>query len=140
MAPLDDSSLDATAPAFRQQVKRLHQLMVWGRWLVVLLLWLTVGTSSIWGLRADIALWLDYFTWTAVRYSLAYNPVQAVGLACCIGLTAAVLIWQSRNILWGMPRQEQERLEKQVYRIRQQGQSHPLWNWVCQTNAQKMLP
>jgi len=47
-------------------------------------------------------------------------------------VTTSVLVWQSRNILWGLPLAEQEKLKKQVYRIRQQGSSHPLWKWVCQ--------
>lgn len=116
---------------FQTQVKRLQETMVYFRWLFVLGLWLTVGTLSLWGLRSEIALWVQYFTWTAVRYGLAYNPLQAIGLSGCIGMTAAVLVWQSRNILFGMPEQERKRIEQQVYRIRQQGPSHPLWNRVC---------
>jgi hypothetical protein len=46
-------------------------------------------------------------------------------------MTTGVLIWQSRNILLGIPEGEKQRLEKQVCRIRQQGQTHPLWKWVC---------
>jgi hypothetical protein len=46
-------------------------------------------------------------------------------------MTLAVLIWQSRNILFGLPENEQRRLEQQVLRIREQGQSHPLWKWIC---------
>jgi hypothetical protein len=118
-------------PIFQQQVHRLHQLTVWGRWLTVGLLWLILGPISAWSLRSDIALWLDYFTWTAVRYSLAYNHLAAICLALCIGSTVAVLFWQSRNILTGLPQREVNRLEKQVLQIRKQGRSHPLWKWVC---------
>lgn len=118
-------------PVFKQQVQRLHHLKVYGRWLVVGLLWVTVAPLSLWGLRSEITLWLQYFTWVAVRYGLYYNPLPTLGLAFCIGMTVAVLIWQSRNILLGLPRQEQQRLEQQVCRIRQQGPSHPLWHWVC---------
>lgn len=119
-------------PSFQQQVQNLYQLTVYGRWLVVGLLWLTIGSLSLWGLRSEFALWRQHFTWVAVRYGLAYNRLSAVGLALCTGMTTAVLVWQSRNILLGRPRQEQKRLEQQVYRIRQQGSSHPLWKWVCQ--------
>ncbi len=119
-------------PIFKQQVQRLHQLTVYGRWLVVGLLWVSIGFLSLWGLRAEIALWRQYFTWVAVRYGLYYNPLPTFGLALCIGMTVSVLVWQSRNILLGLPSEEQQRLEKQVYRIRQQGQSHPLWKRVCQ--------
>lgn len=119
-------------PTFQWQVERLHQLTVYSRWLVVILLWLSVGSLSLWGLRGEIALWLQYFTWVAVRYGLYYNPLPALGLVICIAMTASVLVWQSRNILLGLPHEEQRRLEQQVYRIRQQGASHPLWKWVCQ--------
>lgn len=119
-------------PSFVSQVQRLHQLTVYGRWLFVGLLWLSIGSLSLWGLRSEIALWQQYFTWVAVRYGLYYNPLPTFGLAICIGMTASVLVWQSRNILLGVPPQEQRRLEQQVCRIRQQGPSHPLWKWVCQ--------
>lgn len=117
---------------FKQQVQKLHQLTVAGRWLVVGLLWLSVGSLSLWGLRYEIGLLQQYFTWVAVRYGLYYNPMPTFGLALCIGMTVSVLVWQSRNILLGLPPEEQRRLEQQVCRIRQQGSSHPLWKWVCQ--------
>ncbi len=116
---------------FHQEIEKLHQLIVMGRWLVVVLLWVTIGVWSIWGLRSEIALWRDHFTWVALRYGLAYNRLATLGLALCIGMTTAVLIWQSRNILFGRPPQLQQYLEKQVFRIRQQGPSHPLWQWIC---------
>ena len=124
-----ESALD---PIFKQQVQKLHYLTVYGRWLVVALLWLTIGSLSLWSLRSEIALWQQYFTWVAVRYGLFYNPLPTFGLALCIGMTVSVLVWQSRNILLGLPQQEQQRLEQQVHKIRQQGPSHPLWKRVCQ--------
>ncbi len=129
LAETENANLD---PTFKQQVQRLHHLTVYGRWLFVALLWISIGSLSLWGLRSEIALWQQYFTWAAVRYGLYYNPLPTFGLAFCIGMTVAVLVWQSRNILLGLPRPEQRRLEEQVYRIRQQGSSHPLWKWVCQ--------
>ena len=119
-------------PKFQQEVQRLYNLTVWGRWLFVGLLWLIVGSVSLWGLRSEISLLQQHFTWVAVKYGLVYNRLPALGLALCIGMTASVLVWQSRNILIGMPQEEQRRLEKQVNRIRQQGASHPLWKWICQ--------
>lgn len=115
---------------FHHQVHRLHQLTVYGRWLFVGLLWLTVGLLSLWGLRSEIALWKQHFTWTAVRYALAYHRLPAMGLGLCMGMTTAVLVWQTRNILMGIPHSYKQRLEKQVLKIRQQGDSHPLWKWV----------
>ena len=117
-------------PNLSPELMRLHQVTVWGRWLVVACLWLTVGLLSLWGLRGEIVLWMQYFTWAAVRYGFAYNPIPTFGLALCIGLTVATLVWQSRNILLGLPAPEKERLERQAHRIRKQGPSHPLWRWV----------
>ncbi|NCJ08492.1 hypothetical protein GS597_18660 [Synechococcales cyanobacterium C] len=116
---------------FRTQVERLHRLTVWGRWLVVLFLWLTLGTLSLWSLRYSIQLWFDYFTWSAVRYGLAYHRLAAIGLGICFGMTLAVLSWQSRNILFGLPPKEQHRLVALAMQIRNQGARHPLWKWVC---------
>lgn len=113
-------------------MQRLHRLTVYGRWLFCLFLWLTLAPICLWFLREEVVLWRQYFTWVAVRYGLISHPFSTIGLAFCIGMTAAVLVWQSRNILMGLPQQEQQRLEKQVCRIRQQGSSHPLWKWVCQ--------
>lgn len=121
-------------PTFEQQVQKLHQLTVSGRWLVVGLLWVTTAPLSLWGLRYPISLLREHFTWAAVRYGLFHNPLSAVGLGLCIGMLTSVLVWQSRNILLGMPNQERHRLEQQVLKIRQQGSSHPLWKWVCQPN------
>jgi hypothetical protein len=124
--------IDNTDPHFAKQVQKLHQLTVYGRWLVVGLLWLTVAPLALWNLREEITLWRQYFTWMAVRYGLYYHPLSTLGLAFCIGMTVSVLIWQSRNILLGLPQYELQRLEKQVFRIREQGPSHPLWKWICQ--------
>jgi hypothetical protein len=65
------------------------------------------------------------------KFLFGNNILPTFGLTFCLGMTAAVLVWQSRNILLGLPQQEKQRLEKQVYRIRQQGQTHPLWKWIC---------
>ncbi|MGA9378588.1 MAG: hypothetical protein WBV73_07440 [Phormidium sp.] len=119
-------------PSFATQVERLVELTVYGRWLFVGLLWITIGSLSLWGLRDEIALLQQHFTWVAVKYGLAYNRLPALGLALCVGMTVAVMVWQSRNILIGMPQAERRRLEQQVFRIRQQGKTHPLWNLVCQ--------
>jgi hypothetical protein len=120
-----------TDPNFNQQVQNLHQLQVGARWLFVGFLWLTVAPVCLWDLREEIELWQQYFTWVAVRYGLFYHPLATLGLSFCIGMTLAVLVWQSRNILVGLPEPEKQRLEQQVWRIRQQGSSHPLWKWVC---------
>lgn len=130
--PINDSIIDNSDASFLEQVQRLHQLTVYGRWLFVSCLWLIISPACLWDLRSEIALWQQYFTWSAVRYGLFFHPLSTVGLAFCIGMTVSVLVWQSRNILIGLPQPEKQRLEKQVCRIRQQGPTHPLWKWVCQ--------
>ncbi|WP_017319280.1 hypothetical protein [Mastigocladopsis repens] len=122
---------DGCDPSFAKQVQKLHQLQVYSRWLFVSFLWLTIAPVCVWDLRSEIALWRQYFTWVAVRYGLYYHTLATLGLSFCLGTTLAVLVWQSRNILFGLPQQEKQRLEQQVGRIRQQGPSHPLWRWVC---------
>ncbi|MGD1714843.1 hypothetical protein [Dapis sp. BLCC M172] len=117
------------------QVQRLYRLIIYFKWLIVVLLWSSVGSLSIWSLRREISLWLDHFTWISVRYSLAYNKLSAVGLGLCLGTTTAILVWQSRHILWGISPEEQKRLEKQVRQINHQGETHPLWRWVIQDNS-----
>lgn len=130
--PESISSHNPPDPLFQQQIERLHRLTVYGRWSIVALLWISLAPICLWQLRAEIALWQDYFTWTAVRYTIAYNRLPTLGLAFCIGATLAVLVWQSRTILLGVAPEDAQRLGKQVLKIRQQGKSHPLWKWVCE--------
>lgn len=117
-------------PQLQKQVQRLHQLTVCGRWLFVAFCWLSLGTFGIWGLRDEIKLWREHFTWSALRYGIAYNIVPAMGLFFCVGITGAVLTWQSRNILMGISPRERQKLENQVKKIQAQGSHHPLWIWV----------
>lgn len=124
-------SSSATDPQLQQQIQRLYQLTVYGRWMLVGALWLGLAPLCLWGLRYEISLLLDYFTWTAVRYGIAYNRLPAFGLAFCLGMTLSVATWQVRNRLLGLPSRERKRLVNQVIRIRRQGKSHPLWQWVC---------
>ena len=117
-------------PTFEQEIERLRQCIIQTWWRVIGILWLTVGLFSVWGLRFEIQKWRDYFTWTAVRYGLAYNPIYSFGLALCVGLTVSILISESRHILFGLAKAERRRLEKQLHYIRQQGPSHPFWKSV----------
>ena len=113
-----------------RDIDRLHRLTVIGRWLFVLLLWSTIGAWSLWSLREDIVRLLDYFTWVSVFYSFVYNRLAAMGLGLCVGMTLATMIWQSRNILWGLPAEERSQLERLADRIRARGPKHPLWRFL----------
>ncbi|NJP08649.1 MAG: hypothetical protein HC866_03550 [Leptolyngbyaceae cyanobacterium RU_5_1] len=130
---------DVLDPVFQRQVARLHQLTIYGRWIFAGVLWLTVGSLSLWGLRYPISLIMDYFTWSAVRYGLMFDRVPAFGLFLCLGFTSAILVWHARNWLFGLPKRDRHRLEQQVYRIRKQGPGHPLWKWVCRSGEQQIL-
>ena len=118
-------------PQCVEEMERLHRLFVIGRWCIVLMLWTLIGFASIWSLRHEFVMVRHRFTWAAVRYGLAFNIWSALGLSICIGPTVALLVWQTRNILFGLPRKEAHRLKNYVLRIRGQGESHPLWKYVC---------
>jgi hypothetical protein len=137
----EESQIESEAlvldPIFVEQIQKLHRLTVYGRWLFSLCLWLIIAPLCLWDLRVEIYLLQQYFTWIGLRYALIFHPLSTLGLSLCIAMTTSVLVWQSRNILWGLPLEKQENLKKQVYRIRQQGSSHPLWKWVCENNPPK---
>lgn len=117
-------------PKLDRQIKKLHRLTVCFRWFTVVLCWLTLGIFGIRSLLPQINLWLDYFTWSAVRYTIHFNPLPSLSLAFCIGMTISVLVWQSRNIIWGLSPQEKYRLEQKVHKIIAKGSSHPLWRFI----------
>jgi hypothetical protein len=120
---------------FQRQVQRLHQLTVYRRWLLVAGGWLILTPLSLWELREEIGLLHQYFTWTALRYGLADHFWAWLGLAFCIAMTGSVLVWQSRNILWGLSTPEKQRLETQVRKIQAIGPSHRLWRWVMKKRS-----
>lgn len=115
---------------FPKQVQRLHQLMVYSRWLLVIFSWLVVTPVVLWQVQDEIALMQSYFTVAALRYALLFNPGCAIALTWCLGITTAVLLWQSSNILFGFSNRYCRHLERQVRRIRKRGKSHLLWRWV----------
>jgi hypothetical protein len=119
---------------YSPEVQRLHLLTVYARWCFIIFCWLTLGIAGIWGLKTEILLWLEYFTWSALRYGLAAHFFSTLCLVFCIALTASVLVWQSRNVLFGLSSEEIDRLEQQLQRIIKTGNSHPLWRWVFSEN------
>ncbi|WP_310421708.1 hypothetical protein [Chamaesiphon sp. VAR_48_metabat_135_sub] len=120
-------------PIFKNQIDNLYRLNLYGRWAVIALTWFTIGLYSLWELRYPISLIQEDFTWAAVKYGLIFNLVPAIGLCLCVGMMTGTLVWQSRNIIWGLPKKEQQRLIQQVGNIRKQGSSHPLWKWVVKS-------
>ncbi|MGF1516029.1 MAG: hypothetical protein ACFB5Z_20350 [Elainellaceae cyanobacterium] len=117
-------------PEFWRQLLRLHELIVWARWLIVGGCCLLIGLPSLWMLRTEVQMLQQYFTWPALRYALAFNPVPTMGLFICVALVFSTLFWQSRNIVLGLSLRETKRLERQLQQINQQGPSHPLWRFL----------
>lgn len=104
-------------------------------WWVCLALWLSVGVISLWWLRSGLHELREYFTWAAVRYMLYYERRAAVGLGLCYGLTLALLVSESRHILWGLSEGERSRLLIRLNKIRDQGPSHPQWKIICPSES-----
>jgi hypothetical protein len=125
--PIDPEALD---PDFQADLERLHQLTVRWRWAVVVGLWLTIGALSLWGIRVNLWLMSQYFTWSALRYAFLFNRGSAIGIMICMVMTLSLLLRESQEILFGRSASEQERLHQQLVRIKQQGASHPLWRWL----------
>jgi hypothetical protein len=124
---IDPVTLD---PDFAADLERLAVLTVRLRWAVVVGLWLTIGALSLWGIRENLALMSQYFTWAALHYTFRFNRFNALGIMICMVMTLSVLLGQSRDILFGRSGSEQERLHQQLLRIKQQGESHPMWRWL----------
>lgn len=95
-----------------------------------MVIWLTVGPLTLWQLRREISIVLDYFTWTAVYYGLKHNFLGAIGFSLCLGLASLLLVRELRHLTLGLSPLERKRLEAQLAKIRRQGESHPLWSLV----------
>jgi hypothetical protein len=117
---------------FEQQIQRLYEISLQRRWLFVATCWLTLGAYGIWGLRQQISLGFDYFTWALVRYSVVFDPIPSLCVGFCVATTVSSLVGQSRNILFGFSPQYRRHLEKQLWRIRALGTRHPLWKRICE--------
>jgi hypothetical protein len=137
MTDANSESIDSVTldPDFAADLERLAVLTVRLRWAVVGGLWLTIGALSLWGIRENLALMSQYFTWAALHYTFRFNRFNALGIMICMVMTLSVLLGQSRDILFGRSGSEQERLHQQLLRIKQQGESHPLWRWLYGKNV-----
>lgn len=119
-----------------QEIEALRQAMMRSWWWVCLALWLSVGVLSLWWLRSGLQELREYFTWSAVRYMLYYERRAAIGLGLCYGLTLALLVSESRHILWGLSAGERSRLHTRLHKIRNQGPSHPQWKIIRPSGSQ----
>ncbi|KPQ34994.1 MAG: hypothetical protein HLUCCA11_12555 [Phormidesmis priestleyi Ana] len=126
----NDKDTAESTPSIAPELERLRQRMMRNWWWVCLGLWLTIGALSGWWLRSELQELRAYFTWAAVRYMLYYERLAAVGLGLCVGLTLALLLAESRHILFGLSKGEQQRLTHRLAKIREQGSSHPQWKII----------
>ncbi|MBV5260587.1 hypothetical protein FLX56_19430 [Synechococcus moorigangaii CMS01] len=106
---------------------KLVKLTIFGRWLMVVLLWLILGSYSVWALRPEFPLWQDYLTWAVVRLSLGYHFWASVALSICIAYTCGVLVWHSQKLLRGWSAQERYRFNQWAERLAQ-NRHHWLWS------------
>ncbi len=114
-----------------QQVAKLRRIDMILRWLLLLLLWLTVGIWSCWQMRASIQQLSEYFSMTGLRYSLFFNFWSGgVGLIFCMSLTLSSLLWQIGYSLWKVSPRERQQLEARVRQIQNQGSKHPYSRWI----------
>ncbi|MGD1901024.1 MAG: hypothetical protein ACFB9N_02155 [Geitlerinemataceae cyanobacterium] len=107
----------------------LHRCAVAARWLLVVCCWLAFGVPAMWFLRREFGLWLDFFSWAAMWYAFRVNPWPAFGLLLSFGLTLSTLMWQSRNILFGLAARELAQRHDEAQRLRTQGSRSTLWMW-----------
>ena len=120
-----------------KELEALRQAMMRNWWRICLFLWLTVGLGCLWWVRGDLIEISDYFTWAAVRSIFLYSRTAGIGIALCVGLTFALLVSESRQILWGMSAEERSRLSAQLDRIHEQGESHPQWRLIRQAKEKR---
>lgn len=120
-------AIEQLPPAMQTAVKRLHNWEQKRRWVLVILLWLLLFPVCLLLLHYPIRLLLEYFTWSGVRYGLAFNPIPAAGLLLTILLTCSSLISQWFYQTYGLTSTEVRRLQKRATRIQARGESHPLW-------------
>ncbi len=121
-----------------EELEALRQDMMRTWWRTCLALWLTIGLGCLWWVRRDLIEISEYFTWAAVQSIFLYNRLAGMGIALCIGVTFALLVSESRQILWGMSVDERSRLSAQLDRIHEQGSSHPQWNVIRQARERSV--
>ena len=123
-----------TQTSHQKQIHRLRNSIFRRWWAISGGLWLTIGLLSLWRLQNEFELLREHFTWTSLRYALIYNRLEALGLSLCVGLTVALLVAESRHIIFGLTDGERQRLENTLFRIHQQGESHPLWQKIIEAD------
>ncbi|EDX85307.1 hypothetical protein S7335_3006 [Synechococcus sp. PCC 7335] len=129
-APKDRGVSNSSQLNRTKELEALRRAMMRTWWRICLFLWLTVGLGCLWWVRDDLIEISEYFTWAAVRSIFLYSRLAGIGIALCVGVTFALLVSESRQILWGLSADERSRLGAQLDRIHEQGKSHPQWQLI----------
>jgi len=120
-------------PAREQEIEALRQNMMKTWWLICLGCWIVIGLPCLWWIRADLIEIAEYFTWAAVRSIFLFQRVAGTGVAFCIAVTFALLVSESRQIIWGISPEERTRLVNNLDRIHAQGPTHPQWKIISKS-------
>lgn len=114
-----------------EEIERLYQFNIYGRWVMVSVLCLLLMPWGIWQMRETISLCQSQCTWAAIRLGLEFNPLATVAISFCLGLVTSILIKQSLHILkGGLSDKEKYYLAQQVKKIRHRGKQHWLYQWM----------
>jgi hypothetical protein len=114
-----------------QQIAKLRRVDMCLRWLLILLLWLTLGVWSCWEMRASLLQLTEYLSLTGLKYSLFFHLWGGGGgLILCLSLTVSSILWQIGQSFWQISPRERQVLATRVQQIQDQGSKHPFWRWI----------
>lgn len=117
-------------PPQEKDIHRLYLLKLQGRWLLVIISWLTLMPWGLWRMQETISLCIEYCTWATIRAGMEFNPWATLAITFCLGFLTSVLVWQSLYILrGGLSDKEKYYFHQEVLKIRSQGAKHWLRRW-----------
>ncbi len=118
-------------PLLDKQVLKLYRLQWMLRWILVVILWLTIIPWGLWQFRETISLCTEYCTWANIRLGIEFNLIAGFAVSFVVAFTTSVLVGQSYDILrGGLSPQKKYYLTQKVKRIRKQGDKNILWRWL----------
>ncbi|MGY6529329.1 MAG: hypothetical protein ACXITR_05320 [Cyanobacterium sp.] len=112
-------------------LERLHLSRIYGRWLLVLISWLTLMPWGLWQFRETFSLCQEHCTWSAVRAGMEFNPLGTLAVTFSIGFLTSVLLWHSSYIIrGGLSDKEKYYFAQELRKINAKGDKHFLWKWL----------
>lgn len=105
-------------------------------WKICLGIWIFIGLPCLWWIRTDLIEIKEYFTWAAVRSIFLFQRPAGMGIAFCVAVTFALLVSESRQIIWGISRDERARLVANLEKIHAQGPTHPQWKIISKAPSE----